>query len=114
MSRDLAPFLNDWPFDPTDICARKIRGRDGREKLQVRLDLGILQMEVQGRPDGARPHGHPSALDYYLDSLENHRANHGTDADFCLDADACGNWGRKACSFTTATSACCGWAISTA
>jgi len=95
MSRDLAPFLNDWPFDPTDICARKIRGRDGREKLQVRLDLGILQMELHGRPDGARPHEHPSALDYYLDSLENHRTRKGTDADFVLDADACGELGQE-------------------
>ena len=37
--------------------ARKIVGEDGKEKLQVRLDLGLLQMELNGRPDGERPHG---------------------------------------------------------
>jgi hypothetical protein len=41
MKPDLAYFLSDWTFDPTDICARKIIGLDGHEKLQVRLDLGV-------------------------------------------------------------------------
>lgn len=95
MNRDLTPFLDGWPFDPTDICARKILGRDGREKLQVRLDLGVLQMALHGRPDGQRPHGHPSLLDYYLDCLEDHRAKHGTDSDFRLDVDACGELGQE-------------------
>jgi hypothetical protein len=95
MNRDLSPFLNNWPFDPTDICARKIRGRDGYEKLQVRLDLGVLQMELCDRPDGARPYGHPSLLDYYLDCLETHRSTHGTDSNFRLNGDACGELGQE-------------------
>ena len=95
MKRDLAYFLSDWNFDPTDICARKIIGLDGREKLQVRLDLGVLQMEMVGRPDGDRPKGHASMLDYYLDQLEDHRANGGRDETFRLDADACGDLGQE-------------------
>src|SRR5947209_4290657 len=33
-----------------------VRAGDGREVIQLRVDLGILQMEIVGRPDGARPH----------------------------------------------------------
>ena len=31
----------------------------------MRIDLGLLQMELDGRPDGQRPHGFESLLDYY-------------------------------------------------
>ncbi len=89
MSKDLSSILNNWEFDPGDICARKITGMDGREKLQVRLDLGVLQMELTGRPDGVRPHGYESTLDYYLDRLEAYRAAQESDEEFRLDEDAC-------------------------
>lgn len=95
MKRDLDGFLSDWQFDPTDICARKIVGLDGHEKLQVRLDLGVLQMEMAGRPDGEKPHGHTSMLDYYLDLLEEHRAQGQYDETFRLDADACADLGQE-------------------
>lgn len=95
MKRDLGPFVSGWDFDPTDICARKIVGLDGQEKLQVRLDLGVLQMELKGRPDGQSPHGYSSLLEYYLDQLENERSESGTDEKFVLDADACGDLGQE-------------------
>ena len=38
--------------------------RDGRTVVQVRVELGVLQMEVSGRPDGTRPHGFTTYLDY--------------------------------------------------
>lgn len=95
MKKDLAYFLSEWKFDPTDICARKIIGLDGHEKLQVRLDLGVLQMEVAGRPDGDRPRGHASMLDCYLDRLEAHRAQGENDETFRLDADACADLGQE-------------------
>lgn len=44
---------------------RKIVGLDGREKLQLRVDLGVLQMEINGRPDGQRPHNCESLLEYH-------------------------------------------------
>ncbi len=34
----------------------------GARRLQVRLPLGIIQMEARGRPDGARPLGYESEL----------------------------------------------------
>jgi UvrB/uvrC motif len=65
MSFDLNSLVNDWPHEPGAIKVRKIIGVDGREKLQLRIDLGLLQMEMQGRPDGRRPHNAESLLVYH-------------------------------------------------
>ncbi len=65
MSLDLNSLLQDWPHESGSIKVRKILGLDGREKLQLRIDLGILQMEMTGRPDGMRPHNCESLLQYH-------------------------------------------------
>jgi hypothetical protein len=65
MSLDLNTILKDWPHENGTIKVRKIVGLDGRQKLQLRLDLGVLQMEVTGRPDGRRPHNYESLLAYH-------------------------------------------------
>ena len=65
MSLDLNTILKDWPHENRAIKVRKIVGLDGRQKLQLRIDLGVLQMEVTGRPDGVRPHGCESLLTYH-------------------------------------------------
>src|SRR6266446_6689488 len=65
MNLDLNTLLKDWPHEPGAIKVRKIVGLDGREKLQLRIDLGVLQMELTGRPDGARPHSCESLLTYH-------------------------------------------------
>jgi hypothetical protein len=65
MSLDLNTILRDWPHEPGAIKVRKIVGLDGHEKLQLRIDLGVLQMEMTGRPDGVRPHGCESLLAYH-------------------------------------------------
>src|SRR5438046_9472552 len=65
MSLDLNTILQDWPHENGNVKVRKIAGLDGREKLQLRVDLGVLQMEMIGRPDGQRPHNCESLLDYH-------------------------------------------------
>jgi hypothetical protein len=65
MSLDLNSLLKDWPHESGAIKVRKIPGLDGREKLQLRIDLGLLQMEMDGRPDGLRPHNCESYLFYH-------------------------------------------------
>ena len=57
-------LLNEWPYDPDGPAVRLVKGADGRDLIQVRLDLGILQMEVSGRPDGEKPGGASTLLDY--------------------------------------------------
>src|ERR1051325_7008901 len=70
MSLDLNTILKDWPHETGKIKVRKIFGLDGREKLQLRIDLGVLQMELTGRPDGVRPHGCESLLEYHQQRAE--------------------------------------------
>lgn len=72
MRRDIDEALHGWPSnaEPGDVVAREITARDGRKVLQIRVELGVLQMEVEGRPDGVRPHGYATYLDYLQ-----HRAN---------------------------------------
>lgn len=65
MSLDLNTLLKEWPHETGAIKVRKILGLDGREKLQLRIDLGLLQMEMSGRPDGHRPHNCESLLQYH-------------------------------------------------
>lgn len=86
-SADLRSVLQAWPYDP-DADARVISGEDGREILQVRTPLGIEQYEMEGRPDGARPHGVESALEYQIQELEKAKAA-GQEADFELDHQDC-------------------------
>ncbi|VAX39934.1 hypothetical protein MNBD_PLANCTO03-360 [hydrothermal vent metagenome] len=70
MNVDITEILSQWPFEPGKINVRLIEGDDGEQKIQVRLDLGILQMELDGRPDGVRPHGFDSLLEYYESQLD--------------------------------------------
>ncbi|MFK7759783.1 MAG: UvrB/UvrC motif-containing protein [Phycisphaerales bacterium] len=64
MERDISKLLEEWPFTPGQISVRMIEGQDQEPRIQVRLDLGLLQIKLDGRPDGARPHDHDSYLDY--------------------------------------------------
>ncbi len=65
MIDDIGPILKNWKYKSEDINVRLIKGLDGKKKLQLRLDLGILQMELDGRPDGRRPGRYDSYLSYY-------------------------------------------------
>jgi hypothetical protein len=89
MSLDITRILRDWPFEPGKVTARRIVGEDGRDKIQLRLDLGLYQMEATGRPDGLRPHDSESLLTYYEQQLINHRQRFGSDEGFDLDEGAC-------------------------
>jgi hypothetical protein len=65
LSQDIEPLLNDWEFQPDELQVRVITGNDGKEKIQMRVDLGLIQMEFSGRPDGTRPDGFESLLEYH-------------------------------------------------
>lgn len=65
MGLDISRILEGWSYDPDDVRVRIVTGDDGREKIQLRLDLGLLQMEMNGRPDGTQPEGAESWLDHY-------------------------------------------------
>ena len=89
MSKDIGPILEGWPYEPGQITVRRIRGDDGRTRIQLRLDLGLLQMETSGRPDGQRPYGCESVLAYIEKRLERHRRRHQGDEGFTVDEKHC-------------------------
>lgn len=88
-SKDIAPVLKGWDYEAGSINVRKIVGVDGKEKLQMRLDLGLLQMEVHGRPDGVRPHGKESYLEYFEEKLIRHKREKGSVEGFALTGSQC-------------------------
>lgn len=85
----MTQLLASWPHLAGRINARRIAGTDGRQKLQIRIDLGVLQMEMEGRPDGQRPSGFESLLDYQQDRLERYTRETGSSAGFVLSQDEC-------------------------
>ncbi|MEX2113517.1 MAG: UvrB/UvrC motif-containing protein [Pirellulales bacterium] len=84
---DIDRILKDWPYEPGEISARVVRAGDGREVLQMRVEMGVLQLEVEGRPDGQ----HPSGADTYFEYLQGVAAKAGDDFELnpqqCLEAD---------------------------
>jgi hypothetical protein len=86
LSKDIKAILAGWEHDPDEVQVRIVPGDDGREKLQMRLDLGVLQMELSGRPDGQRPHGAESVLDL-LEARALELASSGEE--FALQGDDC-------------------------
>ena len=63
---DLSPILQEWPWRPGRLDVRRVTAADGRLLLQVRVELGVLQMEADGRPDGRGFHGAASVLEHFL------------------------------------------------
>ena len=60
---DIDHVVRHWPYQPGVISARLVKADDGRNVLQMRIDMGVLQMEVTGRPDGERPGGVDTCLE---------------------------------------------------
>ncbi|MEX0586640.1 MAG: UvrB/UvrC motif-containing protein [Pirellulales bacterium] len=82
-------ILRDWPHEPGEVAARIVKGQDGRPLLQLRIDLGLLQMETEGRPDGSRPGGHTT----YYEHMTRQAAQHGDQ--FTLTNEDCGEIDRE-------------------
>ncbi|MFO1487814.1 MAG: UvrB/UvrC motif-containing protein [Verrucomicrobiota bacterium] len=90
MDFDISRQLEQWDYQPGKVAVRKFTGGDGVEKIQLRVDLGILQMNAEGRPDGKRPFGHPSLFEFYQSKLRKHVAGRGGNAEeFELTAEDC-------------------------
>jgi hypothetical protein len=64
VNQDIDFVLRDWEYKPGVVQARLVEAHDRRQVIQMRVDLGVLQLEVEGRPDGKRPHGYDTYFDY--------------------------------------------------
>jgi len=82
-------ILRDWPYDANSLSVRLVQTDDNREVLQMRIDMGVLQLELAGRPDGELPHG----FDTYHDYLQSESARFGDE--FVMDDDQCNEVDRE-------------------
>jgi hypothetical protein len=89
VAKDISTTLEGWDYDPDQISVRIVMGDDGREKIQLRLDLGLLQMEFDGRPDGKRVGGCVSWLDFYQRQEREHASKNPDDTPFALENEDC-------------------------
>jgi hypothetical protein len=86
MSQDIDAALQGWDFRPGVVQTRLLKTSTGREVLQMRVDLGVLQIETRDKPDGTRPHGCPT----YFDHLRNEaRASARANRRFVLNEEQC-------------------------
>lgn len=92
MSKDITSVLAGWDHEHDEAQVRIVPGDDGRDKLQMRIELGLLQMELDGRPDGQRPRGAESLLEFH----EAEAQSLGPDEDaYRLDAGECADLMRE-------------------
>ncbi len=85
--KDIDDLLADWPYQPGEIMARIVKAADGRELLQMRIDLGVLQMEVTHRPDGAKPGGAATYFDFLLSQTAEKGDDYVLSPQECAEAD---------------------------
>ena len=82
-------ILKDWPFDSDHLSVRLVDGDDGREIIQMRIDMGLLQLETQGRPDGTRPFGNETVYHHLVSRQKS------DDNEFVMDDEQCNEIDRE-------------------
>jgi len=90
VKQDIDFILENWKYQPGIAQARLVQAQDGRQVIQLRIDLGVLQMETSGRPDGANPHGHSTYYDYLKEQARLARkagTNFTLSEEQCQDSD---------------------------
>ena len=100
MNFDISDLLHHWEYQAGQIVVRRFKGKDGKEKIQLRVDLGLLQMDAFGRPDGKKPFGHETLYEHYQARLQKYMdAHEGDDEGFKLDAEDCSKLQQEAIQF---------------
>ena len=98
--QDIDSVLEDWDYIPGEVKARVVSRHDGRELLQMRVDMGLLQMEIELRPDGTRPHGAETYFDYLVGEVVREGEEFELSQEQCTEADR---------EFSTTTDDCAGY-----
>jgi hypothetical protein len=80
--QDIDHILKRWPFDPLTVNVRLLE-LSQRRVLQMRVDMGVLQLEIEGRPDGGKPGGSNT----YFEFLQ--KKARKRDAEFVLSEEEC-------------------------
>ncbi|MFM8735725.1 MAG: UvrB/UvrC motif-containing protein [Pirellulales bacterium] len=85
--RDIDSLLRSWQFRPGEVTARLVKTRSGREVLQMRIDMGVVQMETDQRPDGQRPGGAETYYDYLVGEVIREGDAFRLTKEQCVEAD---------------------------
>ena len=90
-------FWTSGIISPASWWSGRFRGKDGVEKIQLRVDLGLLQMNARGRPDGKHPYGRESLLEFYQGQMEKfQKERRGDEKSFRLTPEDCGRLQQEA------------------
>ena len=46
--KDLSRILEGGEYGPDEVNVRLVKGDDGKQEVPLRVDLGVLQMEMAG------------------------------------------------------------------
>ena len=88
MNYDIKHILDNWPYDQDDdLVVRIVDGENG-PVLQMRIDMGVVQMNIDGHPASENPNGYDSWLEYYEEQQRQHEKNQVDDY-FVLSGDDC-------------------------
>ncbi len=89
MSKDenIDKILQDWPYEIGKVSVRRVQGDDGRDLLHMRLEMGLLQLEVAGRPDGQQPEGCETYYDHLATVLAEQKDPFVLDEGQCMQID---------------------------
>lgn len=82
-------LLRSWPYEVDTLGVRRVTCQDDREVLQMRVDMGVLQLELEGRPDGTRPAG----FDTFFHYLQSEAQRYGDE--LVLDDNQCNEVDRE-------------------
>ncbi|MEL7496926.1 MAG: UvrB/UvrC motif-containing protein [Planctomycetota bacterium] len=86
MGNDIDNILQQWPFDPQSVNVRMLEVAS-RQVLQMRVDMGVLQMEIEGRPDGVDFGGSKTYFDFLKQRSMDSRDVFELDEDNCMEID---------------------------
>src|SRR5260370_22284621 len=64
VSQDIDAALRGWDYKSGVVQARLAKGADGRQGIQMRVDLRVLQMQTNARPARTPPRDHATSFDY--------------------------------------------------
>ena len=84
--QDIDEILKQWPFDPQSVNVRMLESAK-RRVLQMRVDMGILQLETDGRPDGNRFQGATTYFEFLQRKSVQAETEFELDEDSCLEVD---------------------------
>lgn len=86
-SEHIDNILEDWPYDPDAVSVRLVTGKNGRDLIQMRIEMGLLQLETEGRPDGEEPNGAASYFQYLQKEAVDREADYQFTLEECAECD---------------------------